>query len=112
MCCRFAPNPNTDAFAPGSVTQPNVLAAHARRVTTIMGRPHLPPMIATPITKAAIFVDGTCPEHWIVCDPEGNFWVVPPVENTWKCRQPFRPTEQTALEAIPGHYRFMHDLPF
>ncbi len=28
---------------------------------------------------AAIFVDRTCTEHWIVRDPEGNFWIVPSV---------------------------------
>ena len=69
-------------------------------------------MIATTNQKAAIFVDRACTEHWIVRDPEGNFWIVPSTENAWDHRQPFQPTEETELEAIPGHYLFMLELPF
>ncbi len=69
-------------------------------------------MISSSSCKAAIFVDRTCREHWIVRDPEGNFWIVPPVENAWEARQAFQPTEETELEAIPGHYRSMLGLPF
>jgi hypothetical protein len=69
-------------------------------------------MISSTSCKAAIFVDRTCTEHWIVRDPEGNFWIVPPVENAWEARQPFQPTEESELEAIPGHYRSMLGLPF
>jgi hypothetical protein len=69
-------------------------------------------MISPPNPKAALFVDRACTEHWIVRDPEGNFWIVPPVENAWESRQRFYPTEETDLEAIPGHYRFMLGLPF
>jgi hypothetical protein len=61
---------------------------------------------------AAIFVDRTCTEHWIVRDPEGNFWIVPPVEKAWESRRPFQPTEETELEVIPGHYRSLLALPF
>ena len=61
---------------------------------------------------AAIFVDRSCMEHWIVRDAEGNFWIVPSVENAWESRQPFQPTETTELEAVPGHYRAMLGLPF
>ena len=60
---------------------------------------------------AAIFVDRSYPQ-WIVRDPEGNFWLVPSVENPWDHRQPFQPTEQTNLEPIPGHYRDLLSLPF
>src|SRR5262245_29395952 len=69
-------------------------------------------MISAPSRMAAIFVDRTCTEHWIVRDPEGNFWIVPPVENAWEGRRPFQPTEETELLAIPGHYRSMLGLPF
>ena len=69
-------------------------------------------MISSASRRAAIFVDRTCTEHWIVRDPEGNFWIVPPVENAWECRRPFQPTEETDLEAIPGHYKSMLGLPF
>ncbi|MGH7843837.1 MAG: hypothetical protein ACREQW_01510 [Candidatus Binatia bacterium] len=59
----------------------------------------------------ALFVDRSS-QQWIVRDPEGNFWIVPPVENAWDHRQPFYPTEETELEPIPGHYKYMLDLPF
>ncbi len=60
----------------------------------------------------AIFVDRASPQHWIVRDPEGNYWIVPPVHNPWDNRQPFVPTEETDLEPIPGHYRYMLGLPW
>ena len=69
-------------------------------------------MISTQSRKAGIFVDRNCTEHWIVRDPDGNFWIVPPVENAWECRRPFHPSEDTDLEAIPSHYRCMLGLPF
>jgi hypothetical protein len=71
-----------------------------------------PEMISAPSRMAAIFVDRTCTEHWVVRDPEGNFWIVPPVENAWDYRQPFQPTDETELELVPGHYRPMLGLPF
>jgi hypothetical protein len=69
-------------------------------------------MISTPSRSVALFVDRTRSEHWIVRDPEGNFWMVPSVENAWEHRWPFQPTPETELEAIPGHYKCMLDLPF
>ena len=69
-------------------------------------------MISAPRRPVAIYVDRACTEHWIVRDPDGNFWIVPSVENAWEYRRPFEPSEETALEAIPGHYRSLLDLPF
>jgi hypothetical protein len=69
-------------------------------------------MIASTSRMAAIFVDRSCTEHWIVRDPEGSFWIVPSVENAWESRIPFQLTEDTELEAIPGHYKYMLGLPF
>jgi hypothetical protein len=69
-------------------------------------------MISAPARKAAIFVDRSCTEHWIVCDPEGNYWILPPVENAWDGRRPFAPTDKTKLEPVPAHYRFLLNLPF
>lgn len=69
-------------------------------------------MITIENRRAGLFVDRACPQHWIVRDPEGNFWIVPPVENPWESRQPFEPTEETELEAVPGHYKYMLGLPF
>jgi len=51
-------------------------------------------------------------QQWVLRDPEGNFWIVPSVENSWDHRQPFYPTEETELEPVPGHYIYMLDLPF
>jgi len=69
-------------------------------------------MISAPNRMAAIYVDLACTDHWVVGAPEGNFWIVPSVENAWDSRRPFSPTEETELEPIPGHYRFMLGLPF
>ncbi len=69
-------------------------------------------MISAPSRMAAIFVDRSCTEHWIVRDPEGNFWVVPSAENAWESRRPYYLTEDAELEPIPGHYLFMLNLPF
>jgi hypothetical protein len=69
-------------------------------------------MISSPRRKAAIFIDRTRTGHWVVRDPEGNFWIVPSVDNAWECREPFQPTEETDLEPVPGHYRSVLGLPF
>jgi hypothetical protein len=69
-------------------------------------------MNSAPSARPAIFVDRACTEHWVVRDPEGNFWIVPPVTNAWECRRPFQPTEESCLQAIPGHYRSVLGLPF
>jgi hypothetical protein len=69
-------------------------------------------MIAAVKCVVALYVDRTQPQHWIVRDPEGNFWIVPPVERPWENRQPFEPNEETVLETIPGHYKYMLGLPF
>ncbi len=69
-------------------------------------------MISATSNRASIYVDRACTEHWIVRDPEGQFWIVPPVENAWECRRPYQPTEETDLEAVPGHYLYGLGLPF
>jgi hypothetical protein len=60
----------------------------------------------------ALYIDRAQPHHWIVRDPDGNFWIVPPVENPWENRQSFEPSEATTLEPVPGHYMYMLGLPF
>jgi hypothetical protein len=62
--------------------------------------------------RVALYVDKAQPQHWIVRDPEGNFWMVPPVEDPWESRKPFQPTHETAPESVPGHYKYMLRLPF
>jgi len=59
----------------------------------------------------AIFVDKSS-QQWVVRDAEGNFWLLPVIDNPWAHRQPFDPTEETELEPIPGHYKYMLNLPF
>ena len=59
----------------------------------------------------AIFVDRAS-RQWVVRDAEGNFWLLPAIDNPWDHRQPFEPTEETELEPIPGHYKYMLALPF
>jgi hypothetical protein len=50
--------------------------------------------------------------QWVVLDQDGNLWSVPAGnENPWDHRQPFCPTEETALEPVPGHYKHMLGLP-
>ena len=68
-------------------------------------------MMTTRKPAMSLYVDRGCPAHWIVRDLEGRFWVVPPGENAWERRQPYQPTGETELEPIPGHYRYMLDLP-
>jgi hypothetical protein len=69
-------------------------------------------MISAPSRMAAIFVDRSCTQHWIVRDPDGNYWIVPSVENAWEQRCPFDLTEEAKLEPVPGHYRYLLGLPF
>jgi hypothetical protein len=59
----------------------------------------------------AIFVDKSS-QQWVVRDAEGNFWLLPPGNNPWDDRRPFHPTEESDLEPIPGHYKYLLDLPF
>ena len=58
----------------------------------------------------ALFVDRTS-RQWIVRDSEGNFWSLPSTDNPWDDRQPFFPAEETDLEPVPGHYKYMLGLP-
>jgi len=51
-------------------------------------------------------------QQWVVRDPEGNFWLLPVVDNPWDYRQPFSPTPESELEPVPGHYISMLGLPF
>jgi hypothetical protein len=59
----------------------------------------------------SIFVDRSS-HQWIVCDPDGAFWVVPPIEQGWDQRQPFTLTDDCELEPVPRHYKYVLDLPF
>jgi hypothetical protein len=69
-------------------------------------------MVTVQERKAALYVDRSCTDHWVVRDPDGNFWIVPPTEDGWERREPFQPTEETELEPIPKHYISLLGLPF
>jgi hypothetical protein len=58
----------------------------------------------------ALYVDKTS-QRWIVRDCEGNFWSLPSNGNPWDDREPFFPAEETELEPVPGHYKYMLGLP-
>lgn len=60
----------------------------------------------------SLFVDRSLPGYWVVRDPDGNFWLAPPVESPWDNRKPFYPTEEMELEPVPGHYKYMLELSF
>ena len=67
----------------------------------------------TPTQKhvVALFVHKSS-QQWVVRDAEGNFWLLPSVNHPWDSRQPFYPTEESELELIPRHYKYLLDLPF
>lgn len=58
-------------------------------------------------TAVALFVDRNQPSGWIVRDGAGDFWVVTPGERAWEGRQPYTVTEDSQLEAVPGHYKYV-----
>ena len=67
-------------------------------------------MLAVTRPTVSLYVDKAS-QQWIVRDPEGNFWSLPSTENPWDERQPFFPAEETELEPVPGHYKYMLGLP-
>ena len=67
-------------------------------------------MLAAGKHAATLYVDKAS-QQWVVRDPEGNFWSLPSTDNPWDERQPFSPAEETELEPVPGHYKYMLGLP-
>ena len=61
--------------------------------------------------SVSLYVDHTS-QRWIVRDPEGNFWILPPMTDSWEHRQPFELTEEADLEPVPGHYSYLLGLTF
>jgi hypothetical protein len=99
------------ATLPGRPNPGTVKSLGQRAVSTTTNQ-EAPEMSSASSGLAAIFVDRSCTEHWIVRDPEGRFWIVPSTDSAWERRRPFHPTESTILEPIPGHYRSLLGLPF
>ena len=51
-------------------------------------------------------------KQWIVCDPEGRFWIVSgDARVPGDQRLPFIPNEETELEFVPGHYKHTLGIP-
>jgi hypothetical protein len=59
----------------------------------------------------ALYVDRLT-RQWILRDPDGNFWVMPPVEDAWEHREPYDLSQESDLEPVPGHYKYLFQLPF
>ena len=57
-------------------------------------------------TIVALYVDRAT-RRWIVRDREGGLWTLSSSANPWDERQPFSPEEETDLEQVPGHYKYM-----
>ena len=68
-------------------------------------------MIEVRTPRVTLYVDRSS-QQWVVLDPEGNFWILPSVDNAWDQRRLFNPTEESELEPVPGHYKHMLGLPF
>lgn len=67
-------------------------------------------MLRVRTPKVTLYVD-RLRQRWIVLDQSGRFWLLPNVENPWNQRQPIDLTEETELQPIPGHYKYLLGLP-
>jgi hypothetical protein len=101
-------------FSQSAGCQAKLGAASAGRLpnSRILGSPGRLEVEATGKPTVGLFVDRSSPDYWVVRDPEGNFWMVPPAPSPWESRQPFSPSETAALEPVPGHYKYLLELPF
>ncbi len=67
-------------------------------------------MCVTAIRVLNLYVDRSS-QHWVVRDADGNFWLLPDVDNCWDHRKPFELADDTELEPVPGHYRYVLGIP-
>lgn len=51
-------------------------------------------------------------QRWVVRDPDGELWLLESSDDPWESRTPFQPMEESDLEIVPGHYRYLLNLPF
>lgn len=68
-------------------------------------------MLETAEYTVALYVDRAT-QQWVVRDRTGNFWMLPSEAASWENREPFELQPESLLEPIPGHYRYLFDLPF
>ena len=57
----------------------------------------------------ALYVDRVT-QQWVARDSEGRFWSLPSAYNPWHER-PFARADETKLDPVPGHYKYMLGLP-
>lgn len=60
--------------------------------------------------KLYLFVDRSS-GRWVVQDPDGVFWIIPVLDQAWEHRVLFIPTDESQLEPVPEHYRYVIGLP-
>jgi hypothetical protein len=68
-------------------------------------------MLTTTRRVLALYVDRAT-HQWIVRDPDGSFWVVPTGPDAWEHREPFTCADDTDLAPVPGHYKYLLQLPY
>jgi hypothetical protein len=68
-------------------------------------------MITLSRETTALYVDHAT-QQWILRDLDGSFWTVGSGDDAWSQRQPFEISDDTNLEPVPGHYKYLLDLPF
>jgi hypothetical protein len=67
-------------------------------------------MLAVRKQEVALYVDRST-QQWIVRDEDGMFWSLPQTDNPWDDRQPFTPAEETKLEPVPRHCKYILGRP-
>ncbi len=67
-------------------------------------------MLTLRSNEVRIYVERNC-RQWVVLDQDGNFWILPSTDNPWNDRQPFTPAEETELDPVPGHYKYVLGIP-
>lgn len=68
-------------------------------------------MVTVPNEKVLIFADRSSNQR-IVRDRDGIYWIVPLIKDPWEHRQPFEFTQDAELEPVPGHYKYLLELPY
>ena len=63
-------------------------------------------MLAVRKQGVTLYVDRTS-GRWVVRDADGSLWVLPSTDTPWDDRQPLLQQEETDLEVVPGHYKYM-----
>jgi hypothetical protein len=67
-------------------------------------------MLVMTARVVALYVD-KADQRCVVRDAEGKYWSLPSTENPWGERQPITQVQETALEPVPGNYKYMLGLP-